>query len=195
MSIIYRYGVSMLSRKNHIKALPEELMIDKETGQILLKQENGKIVSYDAMTRFKASVDNITSTAEKQMFLGLLTAVMPENMPLPRCISSNQSILVEEVVELGKVKRMIIQLDVDVVDTTSTFGDIKSYETVMAEIIIERNKKLTTIKEPVLHLASRVITFDTAEVTTIKSIKIINDDEEDDKESQYILQNILMVTA
>lgn len=195
MSIIYRYGVSMLSRKNHIKALPEELMIDKETGQILLKQVNGNIISYDATTRFKASVDHITSTAEKHMFLGLLTAVMPENMPLPKCISSNQSILVEEVVELGTVKRLLFQLDVDVIDTTTTFGDIKSYENIMVEIIIERNKKLTTIKEPVLHLADRVVTFDTAEPTTIKSIKIINNDEQDDQESQYILQNILMVTA
>ena len=195
MSIIYRYGVSMLSRKNHIKALPEELMIDKETGQILLKQENGKIVSYDAMTRFKASVDNIRFTAEKQLCMGKIVSIVPENTALPKCVTSDEPILVEETVELGPIKKLLIQLDVDVVDTTSTFGDIKSYDKVLAEVIINRNGQQTVIKEPVLQLADKIITFDTAELTSITSIKIINEDVLDDAESQYILQNILLLTV
>ena len=195
MSIIYRYGVSMLSRKNHIKALPEELMIDKETGQILLKQENGKIVSYDAMTRFKASVNAITSTAERLMFMGKIVSIVPENKPLPKCVTSGESILIQEVVNLGPIKKMLIQLDVDVVDTTTTYGDLKGYENVVAEIIIDRNGKQTTITEPILHLTDKILKFDTAEPTTITSIKIINNDEEDNAESQYILQSILMLTV
>lgn len=195
MSIIYRYGVSMLSRKNHIKAMPEELMIEKETGQILLKQENGKIISYDAMTRFKASVDTLRSTAERHIFMGKIISVMPENTPLPKCVTSGESVLVQEVVELGPIKKILIQLDVDAIDTTSTFGDIKEYDKVLAEVTITRNEEVTTIKEPVLKLADKIITFDTAEPTTITSIKIINEDAIDNAESQYILQNILLLTV
>lgn len=195
MSIIYRYGVSMLSRKNHVKALPEELMIDKQTGQILLKQENEKIISYDAMTRFKASINTIQATAERLIFMGKIFSIVPENTPLPKCVTSGEPILVEEQVELGPIKKLLIQLDVDVIDTTSTFGDIKEYDKVLAEIVLNRNGQLTTIKKPVLQLADRIISFDTAQPTTITSIKIINEDALDNAESQYILQNILLLAV
>lgn len=193
MSIIYRYGVSLLSRKSHVKALPEELLIDKETGQILLKQADSNIISYDAMTRFKASTNALRATAERLIFLGKMVSIVPENTPLPKCVVSGESILVQETVELGPIKKMLIQLDVDVVDKTSTFGDIKEYDKVMAEITIDHGGTATTIKEPVLQLADKIITFDTAKPATITSIKIINDDALDDAESQYILQNILLL--
>lgn len=195
MSIIYRYGVSLLSRKSHVKALPEELLIDKETGQILLKQADSNIISYDAMTRFKASTNTIRATAERLIFMGKMVSIIPENTPLPKCVTSGEPILVEETVDLGPIKKLLIQLDVDVVDKTSTFGDIKEYDKVMAEVVINRGGTITTIKEPVLQLADKIIKFDTSEITTITSIKIINDDAVDNAESQYILQNILLIVV
>lgn len=194
MSIIYRYGVSLLSRKNHVVAEPEELMIDKETGQILLKQENSKIISYDAMTRFNTSLNAIQATAEQQMFLGKILSVIPDNTTLPKCITSGDQILVSEVVNLGPVKKMLIQLDVDVISTVSTFGDIKESDTVVAEIVINRNGTEQTIVEPVVHLNKKVLSFDSTQETAITSIKISNTDDTDNAESQYILQNILLLT-
>lgn len=193
MSIIYRYGVSMLSRKNHIKALPEELMIDKETGQILLKQENSKIISYDAMVRFKASMNAIIATAERHMFMGKIVSIVPTNTPLPKCITTGDQLLAAEVINLGPSKRFLMQLDTDVISTESTFGDIKEYDKVMVEIVVERNSVQTIIKEPLLHFNEKIISFDDAQPTSITSIKIINENFEDDAESQYILQNILIL--
>lgn len=196
MSIIYRYGVSLLSRKNHIKAKPEELMIDKETGQILLKQENGKILSYDAMTRFQASFNTISATAERRMIMGKILSIVPDNLALPRCIASGDEILVSEVANLGSIKKVVVQLDVDVIDTDSTFGDIKESDKVKATVKLQRKSgKTETVTMPVLKLADNVIAFDNADETSITSITIFNEDEADNASSQYILQNILVLTA
>lgn len=195
MSIIYRYGVSMLSRKNHSRALPEELLIDKETGQILLKQENGKIISYDSSSRFKSSVDNLILTTEKQIFLGKLYACHPSVDPLPRCMNSGDTLLTAEPVLLGSIKKLLIQLDVDVLDTSSLFGDMKEFDKVLAEVVLTRNERDITIKMPVMQLNEKVISYDTATDTVLKSIKIVNETVDDNNRSQYILHNILLVVV
>lgn len=190
MSIIYRYGVSLLSRTNHIKAENEELMVDKETGQILLKRVDGKVMSYDSMTRFSQSMDRIKSTAAGHLIFGKIYNVLPENRDLPSAFENNEEILSGgEMIEFGPVGTLLLQLDVDVYDNESKFGDSKSLEDIIVHlsmnhggIDIEKDIKL-------IELNSSPLEFQDKQDLIIKSIRI--DDQEAVSTSHFVINNIL----
>ena len=190
MSIIYRYGVSLLSRTNHIKAENEELMVDKETGQILLKRVDGKIMSYDSMTRFSQSMDRIASIAARHLIFGKIFNVLPENRDLPSALNNDEEILLGgEMIEFGPVNTLLLQLDVDVYDNESKFGDSKSFEDIIVHLSmnyggvdIEKDIKL-------IELNSSPIEFQDKQDLIIKSIKI--NDQETVSTSHFVINNIL----
>lgn len=68
-----RFGISALSKGRYQEAIPEELMVDKDTGQILVKNINGDISSYDTLVREAMIVDKLQKK---------LCDVFPANIPV-----------------------------------------------------------------------------------------------------------------
>lgn len=194
MSMIYRYGVSLLSRDNHIKAQNEELMVDKETGQILLKRVDGNIMSYDAMTRFRQSAARINDTATKQLMFGKIYANFLDNKPLPCAFENGEELLIgDEEIFYSDVKKIILQLDVDVYDDESKFGDSKSYEDVMVKLVMEHDSNTIEKELKLLDLSITPITFDTSSTLTIKSIQI--SDQSNSLTTHFVINNILAIVV
>ena len=194
MSIIYRYGVSLLSRSSHIKAENEELLLDKETGQILLKRVDGNIMSYDAMTRFTQAMDRITSLASKNLIFGKIYNILPENRDLPSALDIDEEILSgSETIEIGPLSKLFLQLDVDVYDNESKYGDSKSLEDIMVHIRMSHG--ITEIEKDIrlLDLNAQPFIFQTSEDLIIKSIKI--SDQEVDSTSHLVINNILALVV
>ena len=54
-----RFGISLLSKENYTDAYNEEVLVDKNTGEFLLKTRNGKVLSYDFNTKYKSMVNDI----------------------------------------------------------------------------------------------------------------------------------------
>ena len=190
MSIIYRYGVSLLSRNNHIKAENEELMVDKETGQILLKRVDGKVMSYDSMARFAQSMDRITSTAAGHLIFGKIYNVLPENRDLPSAFDNNEEILSGgEMIEFGPVSTLLLQLDVDVYDNESKFGDSKSLEDILVHLSMNHGGVDIEKDIKLIELNSSPLEFQDKQDLIIKSIKV--DDQEVVSTSHFVINNIL----
>lgn len=190
MSIIYRYGVSLLNRDNHIKAENEELMIDKKTSQILFKRVDGKIMSYDSMTRFTQSMDRLTTIGTKNFIFGKIYNILPENRDLPSAIDVNEEILSGgEIIELGQVRKLILQLDVDIYDDESKYGDSKSFEDIMVNLSLMHGEDDIEKTIRLVDLNNEPLDFGTAKDLVIKSIRI--DDQEEVSTSHLVINNIL----
>lgn len=190
MSIIYRYGVSLLNRDNHIKAENEELMIDKKTSQILFKRVDGKIMSYDSMSRFTQSMDRLTTIGTKNFIFGKIYNILPENRDLPSAIDVNEEILSGgEIIELGQVRKLILQLDVDIYDDESKYGDSKSFEDIMVNLSLMHGEDDIEKTIRLVDLNNEPLDFGTAKDLVIKSIRI--DDQEEVSTSHLVINNIL----
>lgn len=51
-----RFAVSALSKDRYLESVNEEIMVDKLTGEILIKDKNGYIVSADTTNRTSLSM-------------------------------------------------------------------------------------------------------------------------------------------
>lgn len=194
MSIIYRYGVSLLSRSSHTKAENEELMIDKETGQILLKRVDGNIMSYDASSRFTTAVDRITKLAASNLTFGKVYNILLDNRDLPSALDINEEILSgDETVVINSVTKLFLQLDVDVYDNESKFGDSKSLENIMVHIDMTHGGSEMKKAVRLLDLNNEPFVFQSSGELIIKSITI--DDQEVDSTSHLVINNILALVV
>lgn len=194
MSIIYRYGVSLLSRSNHTKAENEELMVDKETGQILLKRVDGNIMSYDATSRFTQAMDRLTALASKNLIFGKIYNILPENRDLPSALDIEEEILSgSETIEFGPITKLFLQLDIDVYDNESKFGDSKSLEDIIVHIAMIHGNMEVEKDIKLLDLNTQPFIFQSAEDLIIKSIKI--SDQEVDSTSHLVINNILALVV
>lgn len=194
MSIIYRYGVSCLNRNNHIKAENEELMIDKETSQILLKRVDGKIMSYDSMARFAQSMDRLTVIGTKNFIFGKIYNILPANRDLPSAFEVNEEILSGgETIELGPVRKLILQLDVDIYDNESKFGDSKSFEDIMVNLSMTHGEDVIEKSIRLIDLNNERLEFTNSKDLIIKSIQI--DDQEETSTSHLVINNILALVV
>lgn len=113
---IYRYGVSMLSRDKHTEALHEEVMIDKTTGQVLIKlQDSDKVVSYDSQTREQNTINHIKNICDGRLIQDDISMVVLENKTLPIAIDST-NIIEHEAIDIDLYNTFKMYLDVSISD-------------------------------------------------------------------------------
>lgn len=132
--INYRYSISGLSKSNYLRAENEEILVDKSTGEMLIKRPDGKVISYDANARLKLALQNMELVSTKHLLRGKIYHVELENRMLPELLTSrdvltNDVILLKDAISLDIFNKIIIQLDLDLVSKESdvckmTFEDI-----------------------------------------------------------------------
>lgn len=67
----YRFGISLLSKKNYKDAYNEEVIIDKETGEVLVKIPDGSsVMSYNYNSRLKSHINEIKNDANNLSIYG-----------------------------------------------------------------------------------------------------------------------------
>lgn len=111
-SAIYRYAVSLLSKIRFDDALPNEVLTDHSTGEILVKTEDGLMISYDTITRKNMALENAKNTALMKNIRPVIYEVQLDS-PLPRKVFEYDDILAKEKIDISKTNKIILHIDLD----------------------------------------------------------------------------------
>jgi hypothetical protein len=140
MGTLNRFGVTVLSRKNKGTAVPEELMVHKEIGQVLIKTITGDIVSFDSLTRQKMHIEDVTSRATNLGITGDLFSVDIPTTELPEVILDNVNVLDSSLLlQSVNPKSILISVDLDYLNLVDT-ETVAEFE---PDIILNFNFKKT----------------------------------------------------
>ena len=83
MSRATPFGISALSKSNRSGAYANEIMCDKNIGEMLIETAKGDAVSYSYYSRLKTMTNSITTTALKHCKTGYIYSIIPDDMILP----------------------------------------------------------------------------------------------------------------
>ena len=107
-----RFAVSALSKDRYLESVNEEIMVDKLTGEILIKDKNGYIVSADTTNRTSLSMKKAISDAEQSGICGQFFQITFDDMQLPKMISYNKNILSEPLELSSTINKFLFNFDV-----------------------------------------------------------------------------------
>lgn len=118
-SDIGRYGISALDKKRSPEAVPYEIMCDFDTGEIVIKGPDGRVISFNKNVRLKQELDSFRDRCICQNIKGDIIELIPNNiLNLPYGISEN-TIVIDEHVELSTAcKKVFISVDIDTIEFT-----------------------------------------------------------------------------
>ena len=112
-----RFAISALSKENFVDAYNEEILVDKMTGEMLIKTPNGDIVSFDYNTRLKNNLYVIKNTANELNIYGNIYNIEFESLLLPSVVSGSVNYLdpsceLALIGNLQKFKRLLLNIDI-----------------------------------------------------------------------------------
>lgn len=88
----HRFGISLLSKKNKDKAYPEEVMIDKDTGEIVVKtSDEGDVVSFNAMARRQQAIERMKLKSNNLNVFGNIYEIESNYNELPFKLSNGST--------------------------------------------------------------------------------------------------------
>lgn len=107
-----RFALSALSKDRYPESVKEEIMIDKNTGEILLKDKSGYIVSADTTNRLALAMRKAISDAEQSGICGQFYQMTFDDMELPKMISYNKNILSEPLDLSSQINKFLLNFDI-----------------------------------------------------------------------------------
>jgi hypothetical protein len=201
-----RFALSALSRSNKASAVNEEILMDKETGQVLVKTPNGDIISYDSIARMKNHIDLVTKIAQDNGLKGDLHVLEFENMELPSKISEDTNLLSSSLtLKTNNLKRFLISVDVDTIELSQSdvIGQYEPIITLDLEFSTGGNNTPATITGKTSEILNKVINpaeyvagvTDFSNYTAnLKSIKVVrNSSYSGDASLRHILHSVLVI--
>lgn len=122
-----RFALSALSKSRKSSAVNEEILMDKETGQVLVKTPNGDVISFDYISKLRSHIDVVTGLSLEKGVTGDINLVEFENLDLPSKVKENVNLLTSSLLlKSNNLKRFLISLDVETIELSS--GTIGLYE-------------------------------------------------------------------
>lgn len=122
-----RYAVSLLPRDMRNEAYNMECMVNHETGEFLVKDERGVVLSFDKYSRFTSHLNTFSE----------------------RCKAKRITSKVYEI-ETNVNFPSIVNHDVNLLDSTLTFGVINTIDKIMVSIDLDTINKSSIISPVVL---------------------------------------------
>lgn len=112
-AIINRFAISALSKEFHDQSLNEEIMVDKTTGEFLLKSKKGTVISYDAIARRRSTITDATECATTQNMMGNMYELALEEYNLPAIVPYNDNILANSISLKQNLQKVLFYIDID----------------------------------------------------------------------------------
>lgn len=109
---IQRFAVSGLSKQRYAEAVKEEMLMEKYTGEFLIKNKDGVIVSADSMNRSAAAFANAVSTAEQTGICGDIYLLEVDNVVIPNIVQYDTNLLAEPLLLNEGIGRILFNFDV-----------------------------------------------------------------------------------
>lgn len=163
--MLNRFGISALSKHNANTAIEEEIMVDKTTGEFLIKSREGYVISFDAMARRKSMLENVDQINSMMNMGGDVYMIDLDHLHLPAPIEYGQQILQNSVVLKEKnLNRLLFNIDVDEV-IPNTVAEVSVNEPIV-ELLIHATKPgdngeiycvTFTIEKPISEINNRII--------------------------------------
>ena len=111
--IINRFAISGLSKKYNEQALPEEIMVEKTTGEFLIKTPDGVTISYDAMARRRSTIIDATESATTQNMIGNMYELILDNYNLPAIVPYDINLLPNAISLKQNLLKILFFIDID----------------------------------------------------------------------------------
>lgn len=112
-AIINRFAISALSKEFHDQSLNEEIMVDKNTGEFLLKSKRGTVISYDAISRRRSTITDATECATTQNMMGNMYELALEEYNLPAIVPYDDNILANSISLKQNLQKVLFYIDID----------------------------------------------------------------------------------
>ena len=110
-----RFGISFLSKSRKAEALDEEVMIHKQTGEVLIKGAGGEILSYDKVGRLNDHINSVTNLCHTMNLLGKMYEVEFTVLDLPEVIPEAVNLLdsYAPLTTNKKISKLLVSIDID----------------------------------------------------------------------------------
>lgn len=151
-----RYAISALSKKFKNKAYPNEIMIDKETGEIQIKCQDGNVISYNYLSRLNAHIDTLVFNSYNADLYGNIFEIELDSIDLPCTVQHSINLLDSPVeVTTRDFKAFIVSVDIDAINPSTLISRLDTDELVVdMEIQFSTGSTTKTIRlsEPLYRL-------------------------------------------
>lgn len=184
MSKLNRFALSALSRSQKAFAVPEEIMIHKNTGEVVIKTKTGDVISYDSLARLNSHIEDVTNLSYMVGITGDMSSIELDNILLPEVISENTNLVPVPLLLKNKdLDSILISADVDALIISDVDSLVEKESDIQIKLRIVNNSTSAattyTIKKPVSFLNGYVI--DMVEttgmtLTTLKNYTLFLDD-------------------
>lgn len=113
--MLNRFGISALSKRNKDIAVNGEMMLDKETGEVLVKsQTDGFVISFDALARTKSMLEDADHMNQMMNMKGKVYLLDLDHLHLPLTVEYDQNLLDNTILlKEGNLERMLFHIDLD----------------------------------------------------------------------------------
>ena len=112
----YRFGVSLLSKNRFNDAYPEELMVDKLTGEVLVKTPTGDTISYNYNSRLKTHIVETKSIANNVSVYGDIISIEMDDKYAPFTMDYDTNYITEELIfPYENCKKILFNVDIDAI--------------------------------------------------------------------------------
>lgn len=112
----YRFGVSLLSKNRFSEAYNEELMVDKLTGEVVIKTPSGDAISYNYNSRLKSHIVETRAIANNMSIYGDIISIEMDNIHAP-CIIEFDKNYIEDglIIPYHNCKKILFNADIDAI--------------------------------------------------------------------------------
>lgn len=112
----YRFGVSLLSKDRYKDAYNQELMVDKLTGEVLVKTPTGDTISYNYNSRLKSHIVETKSIANNVSVYGDIISIEMDDKYAPFTMDFDTNYITSELVfPYENCKKILFNADIDAI--------------------------------------------------------------------------------
>lgn len=199
-AIINRFAISGLSKKYNEQALPEEIMVEKSTGEFLIKTTDGITISYDAISRRRSTITDATECATTQNMIGNMYELSLEEYNLPAIVPYDENILANSISLKQNLTKVLFYIDIDeiiknnIAEVSENTPNVEislrcGTSSVFEEIVIE--KSLNIFNNTIINIADYVQRPDSQYNVVLSGIKF-KKNEANESETFIILHNMMV---
>lgn len=123
-----RWALSALSKSRKSESQNEEIMIDKSTGEFLIKTLDGYVISYDSLNRLKNHINTVTANANNFRIQGDMFSLEIPEIEFPNVVWGDTNLLSGPLLLKTSLKKVLISIDMDCLIMNATGSKLSQYE-------------------------------------------------------------------
>lgn len=122
----YRFGISLLSKDRFNEAFNEEVMIDKLTGEVLVKSPTGDVISYNYNSRLKSHITETKMIANNRAIYGDIISIEMDDVHAPFVMEFDKNYITNPIyIPYENCKKILFNVDID---SITIVNDIISHD-------------------------------------------------------------------